>query len=419
MARQVRDARIQTPDARAKLKMAHEPYWRTLHQGLALGYRKGKRGGVWIARKLEGKRYVKQVLARADDLEPADGETVLDFKAAQQRAFAFGESERVQARRHDPTVATLMQEYIEHQRAHRKSPEKTWNKIARHVLPELGELRASALTSSQIRRWHAALATKPSGRARADLDSEDAKRRRKVSANRVLTIFKAAMNFAHQQGLVEHDDAWRRVEPFRGVERARIRFLSIEEARRLVEKTDADFRPLVRAALLSGGRYGELVALCAEDFNADAGTLHIRESKSGHARHVPLSEEGQAFFAAQAEELEPGQLIFTRGDGAPWGASHQIRRMSAACTAAKITPAVSFHDLRRTYGSFLAKEGVPLLVIAAVLGHRDTRITERHYAHLLPSHVAMEVRANLPRLDGKPKAKKKPADVAPEQEAAP
>ena len=41
---------------------------------------------------------------------------------------------------------------------------------------------------------------------------------------------------------------------------------------------------------------------------------------------------------------------------------------------------------------------VPLQVIAAALGHADTRITERHYAHLLPSYVADQIGANLPRL---------------------
>ena len=58
---------------------------------------------------------------------------------------------------------------------------------------------------------------------------------------------------------------------------------------------------------------------------------------------------------------------------------------------------VSFHMLRHTYGSQLAMQGVPLNVIAAQLGHADTRITERHYAHLATSYVAETVRERLPR----------------------
>ncbi len=42
--------------------------------------------------------------------------------------------------------------------------------------------------------------------------------------------------------------------------------------------------------------------------------------------------------------------------------------------------------------------GVPLPVIARQLGHADTRMTERHYAHLAPSYIADAIRAGLPRL---------------------
>jgi integrase len=42
--------------------------------------------------------------------------------------------------------------------------------------------------------------------------------------------------------------------------------------------------------------------------------------------------------------------------------------------------------------------GVPLRVIAAQLGHADTRMTEKHYAHLAPNYVADTVRAALPVL---------------------
>jgi integrase len=42
--------------------------------------------------------------------------------------------------------------------------------------------------------------------------------------------------------------------------------------------------------------------------------------------------------------------------------------------------------------------GASLPVIAANLGHTDTRMTERHYAHLVPSRVAQVIRATMPKL---------------------
>ena len=70
-----------------------------------------------------------------------------------------------------------------------------------------------------------------------------------------------------------------------------------------------------------------------------------------------------------------------------------------ASALAKIEPPASFHILRHTYASLLAMRGVPMGVIAAQLGHADTRMTEKHYAHLSPSYVAQTIRANFPVLN--------------------
>jgi integrase len=59
---------------------------------------------------------------------------------------------------------------------------------------------------------------------------------------------------------------------------------------------------------------------------------------------------------------------------------------------------VTFHVLRHTHASHLAMKGVGLGVIAAQLGHADTRMTEKHYAHLAPSYVADTIRAQFPTL---------------------
>jgi integrase len=105
--------------------------------------------------------------------------------------------------------------------------------------------------------------------------------RRAATANRVLTILKAALNDSYHEGRIPINEAWQRVKAFRKVDSARVRYLSDDEARRLVNACPADFRALVTGGLLTGCRYGELAALVVEDFNADSGTLTIRTSKSG------------------------------------------------------------------------------------------------------------------------------------------
>jgi integrase len=147
--------------------------------------------------------------------------------------------------------------------------------------------------------------------------------------------------------------------------------------------------------------------MTADDFDPQAGTVTVGRSKSGKPRHVVLTDEGRTFFAEAAAGKLGRAHIFERNfvtrqasRGAPaetrrgpWQKSDQFRLIREACAGANITPAVNFHVLRHTYGSRLARSGVPMAVIAAQLGHADTRVTERHYAHLSPSYVADTVRA--------------------------
>jgi integrase len=188
------------------------------------------------------------------------------------------------------------------------------------------------------------------------------------------------------------------VKPFKAVETALVRYLSEAECVRLVNACEPAFRNLVRGAVLTGCRYSELAGMCVADFNADAGVITVRESKAGKPRHVVLTAEGQCLFAGLMAGKLGSDPIFTRADGGVWGKSHQLRPAREACRRAKIKPEISFHVLRHTYGSALAMRGVPMGVIAEQLGHADTRMTEKHYAHLAPSYVADTIRAHFPIL---------------------
>ena len=232
----------------------------------------------------------------------------------------------------------------------------------------------------------------PQRHREADTSSE-AVRRRRSTANRVLTILKAVLNHAYQERRAATDDAWRIVKPFREVDAARLRYLSEDEARRLTNACPEDFRRLVTAALLTGCRYGELATMVVRDFNPDAGTLHVRTSKSGKPRHVVLTQEGRDFLAGVVAGGADNARLFARKNGNPWGKSEQQRPLAVACTAAQIDPPANFHALRHTYASRLTMRGVPLAVIATQLGHRDTRMVEKHYGHLSPGYVAETVRA--------------------------
>jgi integrase len=337
---------------------------------------------------------VETIGAVGDDYSEANGDNVLDFRQAQRRALEH----KPRAAAGALTVKGALDLYLA-DLAHRgKSVQDPKYRIDALIGPELGAIPIEELTTEQIRAWHASLA-KSAGRRTQNGDDGEAQRRRRSSANRTLVILRAALNLAFREGRVPSDAAWRRVRPFQGVDVARVRYLSVPECRRLINAGggNSGFGRLLQAALQTGMRYSELARLRARDFNPDSGTVTVHKSKSGKSRHVILTEEGVALFARWAAGKPGTALLLTREDGEPWRKSQQDLRMRLASERARIEPRINFHALRHTWASLAVMAGMPLMVVARNLGHRDTRMVELHYAHLAPGHLREAIHASAPR----------------------
>jgi integrase len=423
MARSVRDAWLETRNARAKLKPNGKPYYKALDPGLHLGYRKGKAGGKWVMRWYVGEQeYKVETIGTADDTADADGVAVLDFRQAQalvreKHVVHVRAAQGLSIIEDGPyTVQRCIVDYLEFLAGNRKSAQDARWRAEALILPKLGEIPCAELTANMVRGWLQATASaSPRLRTRKgekqhyqdiDEDDDEARRKRRATANRTMTILKAALNRAWREGKIRFDDAWRRVEPFEEADAARVRYLTLDECRRLINAAESEFRKLVRAALLTGCRFGELAALQVRDFNPDTGTLHIRTSKTGKGRHVVLNDEGTAFFMELTAGRPGVELLLRKADGDRWAKSNQTRPMAEACARAKIEPPANFHCLRHTYASHAVMAGAPLLVVAKNLGHADTRMVEKHYGHLSPSYVADAIRAAAPRFGSLPEDSK-------------
>jgi integrase len=418
MARTVRDAKLDSRAAREKLAQGQR-FWRALDPGLHIGYRKGATGGKWLARYYAGDgSYHVETIGTADDKADPDGVAVLSFSQAQ----ALAREKYVARTRHAKglpgkeagpyTVRNAIDDYLHFLEAERKSAKDARYRAEALILPNLGRIASTDLTRDQLRNWlHAAAKKPPRLRTRKgekqqlrefDEADDEQRRKRRATANRVLTILKAALNRAWREGKIPSDDAWRRVEPFEEADAARVRYLSIAEGERLINAAQGEFRDLVQAALLTGCRFGELAALQVRDFNPDAGTVHVQVTKSGKARHVVLHDEGIGLFRRLAAGRPRIELMLRKPSGDRWGASNQFRPMAEACRRAGIEPLASFHALRHTYASHSVMAGAPLLVVAKNLGHSDTRMVERHYGHLSETYVADAIRAAAPRFGTEP-----------------
>ena len=404
MARRVKDRNLDSRDARRKLKASGRPYWRAIGKGLHIGYRKGKTGGAWVVRRyLGGQTYKLETIAEADDILDADGSDVLDFWQAQEVARHL----RQAPRRGSYKVKDAISDYLNHLEG-RASYHDSKKRFEAFVLPVFGSKKVDELAADDIRNWHRAIAKTPArtrtrkGAEQAyragNLDEPETQRKRQSSANRCLSLLKAALNYAWREKKVDSNDAWQRVELFRGVDIPRARYLSLAESQRLINAAQGDFRILVQAALQTGARYQELARLCVSDFNTAVGTLHIRKTKTHKDRHIILTDEGREFFS-QLAAGQPGSALLL---GKEWKQSHQAPLILKACEQASIEPPLNFHALRHTWASLSVMGGMPLMVVAKNLGHADTRMVERHYGHLAPSYVAEAVRKHAPRFGKTP-----------------
>lgn len=419
MARKVRDADLRDRTARSRLKARGKPYYRELEPGLHLGYRRPTSGsGKWIVRHYLGNQaYAEEVIGVADDYSDADGVAIINFGQAQDKArkAMVARAHQAAGKHLGPyTVAHAMDAYLAYLDSDKKSGADARKQDTAHIRPALGHIEVAKLKADDIRKWRDSLAATPARlRTRigeqqqyAPLNTPEAKRARKSSANRVLNYLKAALNKAWEDGKVASNAEWagKKVKRFENVDRSRDGLLTIEDAQRLINACDGDFRVLVQAALQTGARYGSLAALKVRDFNRAAGTLAIRQSKT-KTYHVTLTEEGKAFFAQVCAGRPGDAIMLLKANGQPWKQSQQSKLMRVACARASISPPIGFHGLRHTWASLAVMARMPMMVVARNLGHTDTKMVEKHYGHLAPSFVAEAIREHAPTFGFTPNKK--------------
>ena len=375
------------------------------------------------------RQQLEKNIGSADDLQDANGKTI--FTYAQAKAMATGwleqkarlltnEGSDTDRLSHSFTISDALRAYFKDgERRAMKGVDRDRMSAEAWIVPRLGSLEVSKLTRNQLEGWLDDIAeaprrirTKTGHRSAfaAPPATEDEKRARKDSANRVFSILKAALNHAVNRSLIDiKDPTWQKIKPFKGTSKARVRFLGITEQVKLINACQPDFCDLVKGALLTGCRYSELARLQCKDYISDTEipTIFVAQSKSGKPRHIVLTTEGVALFdELKARARSPNELIFTNNirrkkrtdpNSQGWLESDQKRYMKKAWKAAGLDP-ITFHELRHTYASMLVNNKCPLPVVAQQLGHSDSRMVEKHYGHMMPSYVAEMVRAALPVL---------------------
>ncbi len=154
----------------------------------------------------------------------------------------------------------------------------------------------------------------------------------------------------------------------------RMRWMPYDEFALVRSKMSVEHAEYFTAFCYSGCRDSELYRINPEHIDRARNQLFIDGTKTeGSKRWIPMHAELVRVLDARVERRPIGAL-FPR-----WG--NVQRDMKAAAKRAGVPP-ITPNDCRRTFVSWLANSGAPLLVAARLVGHSSVRMVEKVYAHL-------------------------------------
>ena len=295
---------------------------------------------------------IEQARARAAEMNTK----IADWKARQHD----GPNPLAQPAR-EPTLNEIVEDYCERRLAsHAKNPTAACKRVRWSLgqyFSQWKNRRLSSISKKDVRNLHHALGSKHGH----------------VTANRIITLLRTLINWAAKAWEWKGDNPASGIEPF--PERSRERFLMPAELpvlfKELSVEPNRDLQHFVVIALFTGSRMADILSMKWSDVNLDKGQWRIPNPKAKRPYTVELVQEVVDVLKARAQEEEwvfpstgkSGHLVsLKRG----W---HQLLKR---CGFAN----VRIHDLRRTFASYQAMEGVSLHIIGSTLGHSSTASTE-------------------------------------------
>ena len=268
-----------------------------------------------------------------------------------------------------PTLAELVSDrYLPHAKATKRSWRSDETLLRNRILPALGHLALNQMGSERIAEL---------------INGMRAKGYSSGTTNRVLVLLRYIFNLARKWNLPSVTS-----NPTAGLSMApevhRQRFLTAEEAKRLITAIDEDDNQVaaqaIKLLLLTGARRNEITQAKWEHVDWQRRTLLVPVSKSGKPRTIALNGAAIALLQSVPRVQGSEHIFPSPFSGHPFASLFypwdRIRRRAGLAD-------VRLHDLRHSFASFLVNQGVSLYVVQGLLGHSQVRMTQR-YAHLAP-----------------------------------
>lgn len=223
--------------------------------------------------------------------------------------------------------------------------------------------------------------------------------------SKLRSTFVQILDFAVRRGLVASNPATYATVPAGAAKPTASRSLTPDEARTLYDALEEEpLGHMFRLGLLIGLRPGELAGLHWADVDFNQGTLtvgHAVQMKRGRGVQVDQLKTTSSYRTiglptaalvelrqqlqrvAGGDELPPGlrvTLVFPSEAGTVLDPANVRRDLTRICASTKV-PRITPNELRHTCATLLNDDGVPLELIADMLGHTTTAMLQRHYRH--------------------------------------
>ena len=346
-----------------------EDFFDSTTKGLMVQVRASGRKTYYFRERGEDGKTIQLKIADADAIRlNVVRELIKQRRAAQAKAalatFANPMAEALVAPPSEPAassplLATFVREaYLPFIRTYKRSYSCDVSLLNNHVLPFFGDKQLHELTKSDL----------------VDFINTRRATHKPGTINRVIILMRYIYNLALKWETPGVDKNRVSGTPLLEENNKKERFLTSEEVDRLVYCVKISRNPMLKyivpGLILTGARKQELLKSRWVDFDFDTKIWRIPMSKSGKARHVPISD---------SLELLLNSIPFT---------SFFYSWDTARCQAG--LDDVRVHDLRHSFASFLVNNGRSLYEVQRILGHTQIKTTQR-YAHLDQSSLLSAV----------------------------
>ena len=209
-----------------------------------------------------------------------------------------------------------------------------------------------------------------------------------ATINRELSNLSGALTWAVRNSIIDKKPRVNMPNPQNEQER----YLTKEEARRLISYCPATILPLVKAALFTGMRRGELLQMEWSWVDLQNRMIDIppAATKNGRRRHVPISDNMHKVFEELKERSVKGCALVFHMNGKPIAEQKLADTWRKARDKAGLK-GLRLHDARHSLASWLVMGGEDLYTVATILGHRSLKMAQR-YSHLAPGHLRAAMR---------------------------